>query len=223
MAKKPRNTHSARARYSLQMQGEMTPHRSAGAELEDFVAAEAAEHRAVFEAFLQRLSEPFSAMLSVWESSVRAGGKILVFGNGGSAGNAEHIAAELAIRYKSDRPAIAAVALTTDMSTMTAAANDLGYDRVFSRQIEALGRPGDVAVGISTSGRSANVLAALREARSRKLRTTGLGGGDGGELPQLCEAYVTVPSTTTARIQEMHLLVSHLLCKALEQRLGYTS
>ena len=201
---------------------EVTPQRSAGAELEAFVAAEAAEHRAAFESLLKGLSGTLGAMLSIWEGSVRAGGKLLIFGNGGSAGNAEHIAAELAIRYKTDRPAIPAVALTTDMSTMTAAANDLGFDRVFSRQIEALGRPGDVAVGISTSGRSPNVLAALREARSRQLRTTGLGGGDGGELPQLCEAQVTVPSTTTARIQEMHLLVSHLLCKALEQRLGYT-
>jgi D-sedoheptulose 7-phosphate isomerase len=200
----------------------MPPHRTAGAELEAFVAAEADEHRAAFEAFLKGLSAPFASMLSIWESSVRAGGKLLIFGNGGSAGNAEHIAAELAIRYQSDRPAIAAVALTTDMSTMTAAANDLGYDSVFSRQIEALGRPGDVAVGISTSGRSRNVLAALREAQRRKLRTTGLSGGDGGELPPLCEAHVTVPSTTTARIQEMHLLVSHMLCKALEQRLGYT-
>jgi len=201
---------------------EVTPQRSAGAELEAFVAAEAAEHRAAFESLLKGLSGTLGAMLSIWEGSVRAGGKLLIFGNGGSAGNAEHIAAELAIRYKTDRPAIPAVALTTDMSTMTAAANDLGFERVFSRQIEALGRPGDVAVGISTSGRSPNVLAALREARSRQLRTTGLGGGDGGELPQLCEAHVTVPSTTTARIQEMHLLVSHLLCKALEQRLGYT-
>src|SRR5215470_5977136 len=209
--------------YSRQMQREMTLQRSAGAELEAFVAAEAAEHRAVFEAFLTGLSEPFSAMLSVWESSLRAGGKILVFGNGGSAGNAEHIAAELAIRYKSDRPAIAAVALTTDMSTLTAAANDLGYDRVFSRQIEALGRPGDVAVGISTSGRSPNVLAALREARARQLHTTGLAGGDGGPMLALCDAAITVPSPVTARIQELHLLVSHMLCKALEERLGLTA
>lgn len=222
MAKKPGNTRITRAGYSLRMLREITAHAIAGDELEAFLAAEAAEHRAVFESFLKSLSAPFSTMLSIWESSVRAGGKLLIFGNGGSAGNAEHIAAELAIRYKSDRPAIAAVALTTDMSTMTAAANDLGYERVFSRQIEALGRPGDVAVGISTSGRSRNVLEALREARTRKLRTTGLGGGDGGELPQLCEAHISVPATSTARIQEMHLLVSHMLCKSLEQRLGYT-
>ncbi len=112
------------------------------------------------------------------------------------------------------------MALTVDVSTLTAAANDMGFDSVFSRQVEALGRPGDVAVGISTSGRSPNVLAALREARSRQLLTTGLIGGDGGPMAGLCDAAVIVPSTVTARVQEMHLLVSHMLCKALEIRLG---
>lgn len=187
------------------------------------MTAEAAEHRAAFEALLPRLNAPFVATLSIWEAAIRRGGKLLIFGNGGSAGNAEHIAAELAIRYKTNRAAIAAVALTTDMSTLTAAANDLGFDSVFSRQVEALGRPGDVAVGISTSGRSPNVLAALREARARQLHTTGLTGGDGGPMLALCDAAITVPSPVTARIQEMHLLVSHMLCKALEERLGLTA
>jgi D-sedoheptulose 7-phosphate isomerase len=191
-------------------------------DLAAFVTAEAAEHRAAFEALLPRLNAPFVATLSIWETAIRRGGKLLIFGNGGSAGNAEHIAAELAIRYKTNRAAIAAVALTTDMSTLTAAANDLGFDSVFSRQVEALGRPGDVAVGISTSGRSPNVLAALREARARQLHTTGLAGGDGGPMLALCDAAITVPSPVTARIQEMHLLVSHMLCKALEERLGLT-
>ncbi len=146
----------------------------------------------------------------------------MVCGNGGSAGNAQHIVAELVVRYKSDRAAIAAVALTADTLTLTAAANDLGFESVFSRQVEALGCPGDVVMGISTSGRSPNVLAALREAKARKLHTTGLIGGDGGEMRGLCDASIVVPSTITARIQEMHLLASHMLCKALEVRLGLT-
>lgn len=190
------------------------------AELDAFLAAEAREHHEAFKSLVPGLLAPFGQVLTLWESSIRGGGKLLIFGNGGSAGNAQHIAAELAIRYKADRAAIAAVALTVDITTLTAAANDLGFDAVFSRQVEALGRPGDVAVGISTSGRSPNVLAGLREARSRKLHTTGLIGGDGGPMAALCDAAVIVPSPVTARIQEMHMLVSHMLCKALEIRLG---
>jgi D-sedoheptulose 7-phosphate isomerase len=187
---------------------------------ERFLAAEAEEHRVAFESFIRTLRDPFAAVLSIWETCIRQGGKLLVFGNGGSAGNAEHIAAELAIRYSADRDAIAAVALSAGSSTITAAANDYGFDRVFSRQIEALGRPGDVAVGLSTSGSSPNVLKGLREARARGLRTTGFIGGRDSEMRHLCDASIIVPATITARIQEMHLLVTHMLCKALEQRLG---
>ncbi|HEY6482436.1 MAG TPA: SIS domain-containing protein [Steroidobacteraceae bacterium] len=192
---------------------------SAGA----FLAREAEEHRAALEALLDGLRQPFCAVLASWECCIRQGGKLLLFGNGGSAGNAQHIAAELAIRYQSDRAAIAALALTVDASTVTAAANDLGFEAVYARQVEALGRPGDVAVGISSSGRSANVLAALRVARARQLRTCGLIGGDGGAMRPLCDESIVVPSRNTARIQEMHLLVSHMLCKALEARLGLTA
>src|SRR5579862_3197428 len=111
------------------------------------------EHRATFDSLSQMLAGPFTETLTILEQSVRRGGKLLLFGNGGSAADAQHIAAELVIRYKADRPAIAAIALTTDSSTLTAGANDLGYDTIFARQIEALGRPGDVAIGISTSGK----------------------------------------------------------------------
>src|SRR5262245_35058108 len=185
----------------------------AAASLATLLAREADEHRTAFESLLIGLQQPFAKVLSIWESAISRGGKLLMFGNGGSAGDAQHIAAELIVRYKESRKAIAAVALTADTLTLTAAANDLGYDFVFSRQIEALGRPGDVAVGISTSGRSPNVLAALREARARNLLTTGLIGAGGGEMQALCDASVLVPSTTTARVQEMHLFVAHLLCK----------
>lgn len=191
-------------------------------DLDAFLTSEAEEHRVAFESLMGGLRGPFVEVLSIWESCIRGGGKLLLFGNGGSAGNAQHIAAELVIRYETNRAAIAAVALTVDASTLTAAANDLGFDSAFSRQVEALGRPGDVAVGISTSGRSRNVLAALREAKARNLHTTGLIGGDGGEMRALCDAAVVVPSAITARIQEMHILISHMLCKALEVRLGLT-
>jgi D-sedoheptulose 7-phosphate isomerase len=196
------------------------PVRSAGLQVDDFLRAEASQHRETFESLMRGLEEPFSQTLAIWEASIRRGGKLLLFGNGGSASDAQHIAAEFVIRYHSDRPAIAAISLTTDTSALTAGSNDLGFEHIFSRQIEALGRPGDVAIGISTSGRSPNVLNGLREARSRQLHTTGLIGGDGGEMRACCDCAIIVPSTITARIQEMHIFVGHLLCKALETRLG---
>ncbi len=190
--------------------------------LDAFISGETDEHRQVFEATIQQIQEPFSRTLEIWEGAIRAGGKLLVFGNGGSAADAQHICAELVIRYKSDRPAIAAIALTTDSSALTACGNDLGFEALFARQVEALGKSGDVAVGISTSGRSPNVLAALREARKQGLQTTGFSGGDGGDMPALCDALLVIPSRITARIQEMHIMIAHMLCKALERRLGFT-
>ena len=196
------------------------PHTEPDWDSDRFLAIEAEEHRVAFESFVRTVRDPFTQVLSIWETCIRQNGKLLVFGNGGSAGNAEHIAAELAIRYSADREAIAAVALSAGSSTITAAANDYGFDRIFSRQIEALGRAGDVAVGLSTSGSSPNVLKGLREARARGMRTTGFIGGKDTEMRHLCDAAIIVPSTITARIQEMHLLVTHMLCKALERRLG---
>jgi D-sedoheptulose 7-phosphate isomerase len=193
-----------------------------GLHIGDFLRAESGEHRDAFESMMRELESPFTQVLSLWEACIRRGGKLLLFGNGGSASDAQHLAAEMVIRYHKDRPAIAAIALSTDTSALTAGANDMGFERVFSRQVEALGRSGDVAVGISTSGRSPNVLNGLREARKRQLQTTGFIGGDGGEMRECCDASIIVPSTITARIQEMHIYVGHLLCKALEFRLGLT-
>jgi len=184
------------------------------------LAREAEAHRATFESLMQGLRGPFGRVLDLWQSAILQGGKLLAFGNGGSAGNAQHIAAELAVRYEKDRPPIAAVALTADSLILSAAANDLGFEAVFSRQVAALGRRGDVAVGISTSGASANVIAGLREAHARGLHTTGLIGRDGGAMLAHCDAAIVVPANSTARIQEMHLFVTHLLCKSLEVRLG---
>jgi D-sedoheptulose 7-phosphate isomerase len=148
---------------------------------------------------------------------VAAGGKVLVFGNGGSAADAQHLAAELVGRFARDRRALPAVALTTDASILTSVANDMGYAQVFRRQIEAHGRPGDVAIGISTSGRSANVLEALRAAREAGLLTVGLTGNGGGQVAGLVDHLIDVPHADTARIQEVHAMVVHILCQIVEE------
>ena len=184
-----------------------------------FLQTELAEHRQVFEATAAAIGGSFTAALQLIETSIASGGKLLLFGNGGSAADAQHIAAECVIRYKNDRPAIAAIALTTDSSALTACGNDFGFDALFARQVEALARPGDVAIGLSTSGNSPNVLAGLAEARRQRVSTIGMTGGTGGKMSEVCDALVVVPSKVTARIQEMHILIGHMLCKSLEQRL----
>ena len=151
---------------------------------------------------------------------MKEGGKILFFGNGGSAADCQHLATELTVRYKADRAPIAAIALTTDTSALTAGANDMGFDQVFARQICALGRPGDVAIGISTSGESANVIEALKTAREMGLVAAGLGGKGGGRMVGLADPLLIVPSDVTARIQEMHITLGQMLCGALEVDLG---
>ena len=151
--------------------------------------------------------------------SLRAGGKILTFGNGGSAADAQHLAGELVGRFLRDRAAWPALALT-DPCVITAIGNDLGYDAVFRRQVEAHGRPGDVAVAISTSGRSPNVVEAVRLARERGLVTVGLTGGGGGTLRGLVDHLIDVPHPHTPRIQEVHGMVVHLLCQIVEEALA---
>lgn len=151
--------------------------------------------------------------------TLAAGGTVLLCGNGGSAADAQHLAAELTGRFVEDRRPLPAVALTTDTSALTAIANDYGYDRVFARQVQALGRKGDLLVAISTSGRSASVLQAVTAARQRGMRTVGLTGGDGGALAAAVDVAVVVPTTTTARIQETHITIAHIACEVVEQRL----
>jgi len=189
-------------------------------DLAAFFKSEFAEHQDVARQSEAALSVAFAGLVDACVKSLRGGGKLMFFGNGGSAADAQHLATELTIRYKVDRAAIAAIALTTDTSTLTAAANDLGFERVFARQIEALGRPGDVAIAISTSGKSPNVTAALRQAKTMKLITAALGGKSGGDLKGLADHLLVVPSNTTARIQEMHILLGQMLCGALEIELG---
>jgi D-sedoheptulose 7-phosphate isomerase len=178
------------------------------------------EHLRVARDSRERLTRAFEAVLGLWVDAVRGGHKLLFIGNGGSAADAQHFAAEMTIRYTSDREPIAAIALTTDTSALTACSNDLGADRIFARQVEALGRPGDVVTAISTSGRSPNILAAVRTARERGLKVAAFTGGSGGELAKLADAALVVPSEVTARIQEMHLTIGHALCGALELELG---
>jgi len=151
--------------------------------------------------------------------SLRAGGKILVFGNGGSAADSQHMAAELVGRYKMERGALAAIALTTNTSTLTAVGNDYGYEAVFSRQVEALGRAGDVAVGISTSGNSANVIEAVKKAKSMGLKTVCIVGGDGGRLKAAADIAIIVRSKDTPRVQESHITVIHILCELIEENI----
>jgi len=189
-------------------------------DLTAFFRSEFAEHESVLEAALAQCEAPFAALVAAALAAIRGGGKILLFGNGGSAGDAQHLATELTVRYVKDRAPIAAVALTTDTSALTAIGNDLGFDQLFARQVRALGRKGDLAIGISTSGKSRNVILALEAAREMGLGAAALGGNDGGQLKGLADPLIVVPSRTTARIQEMHILLGQMLCGALERELG---
>jgi D-sedoheptulose 7-phosphate isomerase len=165
-------------------------------------------------------SEPFLASLvSIAEActaSLRAGGKLMFAGNGGSAADAQHIAGEFVSRLNFDRAPLAAIALTTDSSVLTAVGNDYGYEKVFERQVLALGRPGDVFVGISTSGRSPNIVKALAAARSHGVTTVGFGGENGGEMAVWCDLVVAAPSRSTPMIQQIHIVAAHAICGLVE-------
>jgi D-sedoheptulose 7-phosphate isomerase len=151
--------------------------------------------------------------------ALQSGNKVLFFGNGGSAADAQHLAAELTGRFMKERPALAGLALTTNSSSITALGNDYGYETIFARQIEGLARRGDVAVGISTSGNSPNVLKAIAAARSRRVITVGMTGAKGGKLASAVDYCIRIPSDSTPRIQEGHILVGHVLCEIIEQEL----
>ena len=150
-------------------------------------------------------------------NSLKKNGKIFLFGNGGSAADAQHIAAEIVGRYKTERKGLAAIALTTDTSILTAVSNDYGYSHVFDRQIEALVNDGDVSIGISTGGNSANVVSALKIAKNLGSSSIGLSGKDGGNFNSFCDVNIVVPSQDTPRIQEMHILIGHTICHLIDQ------
>jgi len=151
---------------------------------------------------------------------LRGGGKLLLFGNGGSAADAQHLAAEFVGRFRIERQALPAIALTTDSSILTAVGNDYGFDQIFARQVQALGRPGDVAIGISTSGNSPNVTSAITQAAKQELKTIGLAGKDGGCLTKCVDISITVASSNVAMIQECHITIGHILCELVENELS---
>ena len=182
-----------------------------------FLAAQIDEHRAVLDQVKDQAAAPFAQLAQACIERLRAGGKILFCGNGGSAADAQHLAAELVVRYRVNRKALAALALTTDTSILTACSNDFTYEDIFVRQVEALARPGDVLIGISTSGRSPNVLKALAAAKTLGAFAAGFTGQNGRDMAAVCDVTLCVPSTVTARIQEMHILLGHTLCDVIEQ------
>jgi D-sedoheptulose 7-phosphate isomerase len=183
----------------------------------DIVVAALAETIALHERVKEGDPRPVTAAAAAIIDALRQDGRLLAFGNGGSAADAQHVAAELVGRFLRERRSLAAVALTTDTSVLTAIGNDYAFDRVFARQIEALGQGGDVALGISTSGRSPNVIAGFETARARGLRTIALTGGDGGAIGRLADIHINVPSASTPRVQEVHRTLLHVICDLVER------
>jgi D-sedoheptulose 7-phosphate isomerase len=189
--------------------------------MRDFITAELTKSAAVMSKILgsAELVGEIEAITARCLAALRAGNKILLAGNGGSAADAQHLAAEFVSRFYFDRPGLPAIAFTTDTSALTAIGNDYGFERLFSRQVEALGRPGDVFIGISTSGRSPNILAALRECRAKGISTVGFSGESGGDMPSLCDHLLRMPSTETPKIQEGHIVCGHIVCGLVEREM----
>jgi D-sedoheptulose 7-phosphate isomerase len=180
------------------------------------VLDELKEHQHTLQRVIDTLSGDIEQACEMITSTIKSGNKVLLAGNGGSAADAQHIAAELSGRFVKNRKALPGIALTVDTSALTAIANDYGYDRVFSRQVEAYAQPGDLFIGISTSGNSQGILNAFESATQFKCKTLGLSGRDGGKMNGICDLNIIVPSDVTARIQEMHILIGHILCKAVD-------
>jgi len=179
------------------------------------------ENIRVKQALLENCEDVIAQCAEMLIDSLQKGGKLLFCGNGGSAADAQHLAAELVVRLRGNfmRPAIPAMALTVDSSILTAGGNDLGFEQIFARQVEAFGKPEDVLVGISTSGNSKNVLEAVEVAKTKNMKAIALLGGSGGALNELVDLSLIVPSSNTARIQECHILVGHILCLLIEEAL----
>jgi D-sedoheptulose 7-phosphate isomerase len=173
----------------------------------------------VKEEILRNQIEQIYGIAQLMVDCLKKDGKVIVFGNGGSASDSQHIAAELVGRFKKDRSALAGIALTTNTSVLTSLANDYGYDVVFSRQVEALGKKNDVVLGISTSGKAKNVALGIKQAKKMGIKTVALSGGDGGDICKLADVSLIVPSKITARIQEAHITIAHIICEMIEQEL----
>ena len=175
------------------------------------------EHIAVIEQVRQHCIPDIEKIAILCKKAVLNGRTIFFCGNGGSAADSQHLAAEFVGRFVKERRGLAAVALTTDTSILTAISNDYGYERIFARQVEALARPGDVLIGLSTSGNSPNVILAIHKAKQLGAITIGLSGGNGGKMAEHCDLCVTVPAKVTARIQEAHILIGHIICEFMDE------
>ena len=184
--------------------------------MQSIIKFEFEEHLKTSQATFESIGDSLELAAKLCIECLKNGNKILLFGNGGSAADAQHIAAEMVCRYKTERKGLAAIALTTDTSALTAIGNDYGYDRVFNRQVEALANKGDVAIGISTGGISANVISALKLANDLNCKTIGFSGRGGGEMNELCDINIVVPAQATARIQEMHIVIGHTICHLID-------
>ena len=184
--------------------------------MQSIIKFEFEEHLKTSQATFESIGHSVEVAAKLCIDCLKNGNKILLFGNGGSAADAQHIAAELVGRYKTERKGLSAIALTTDTSALTAIGNDYGYDRVFDRQVEALANTGDVAIGISTGGSSANVASALKLAKDLDCKTIGFSGRGGGEMNELCDINIVVPAQDTARIQEMHIVIGHTICHLID-------
>ena len=188
--------------------------------MQSIIKHEFSEHIKVSVETIKSIGKPIEIAAKICIDSLKNGNKILIFGNGGSAADAQHIAAELVGRYKAERKGLSAIALTTDTSVITSIANDYGYLHVFDRQVEALANEGDVVIGISTGGSSANVISALRLANDLGCKTIGFSGRDGGEFNSVCDVNLKAIAEDTPRIQEMHILIGHTLCHLIDLEFG---
>lgn len=187
--------------------------------MQQFVTKQLQEHQALFQKIESELTAPIARLAERLIETFSIGNKLLIMGNGGSAADAQHFAGEIVSRFRMERPGLPAIALSTDTSIITAIGNDYGYERIFSRQVEALAAPGDAVIGISTSGNSPNVQRALEVARQAGCTTIGLLGKDGGSIKAVCDIPLIIPSHDTPRVQEGHITVIHILCDLIEQGL----
>ena len=187
--------------------------------MKNVIASEFESHLETIKTVMEMMQDQVVSASQMAVETLQSGNKILIFGNGGSAADAQHIAAELTGRYKTERRGLPGIALTTDTSALTAIGNDYGYDRVFDRQVEALANSGDLLIGISTSGNSANVMNALKLGKELGCKTLGFSGRDGGMMNEVCDINLVVPSNNTPRIQEMHILFGHTICQCIDNEI----
>jgi len=187
--------------------------------MREIILEELNNHQDTIDAVIQNSQDQILKVAQIAVDTLKKGKKILIFGNGGSAADAQHIAAELTGRYKKERRGLPCIALTTDTSALTAIGNDYGYDRVFSRQVEALAQNGDLLIGISTSGNSPNVIEAFKVGKEIGCQIVGFSGRDGGAMNSACDENLVIPSNNTPRIQEMHITIGHIICRIIEEEL----